>query len=209
MPTPTAYSALGRLAVALALGAGPLVGHAQEGGAAWSGEQEAMSYDFLLAISEPADFDPAEDVSAELPIERDIQGASQSAAERLAASERPADVASETRGGAVKLGAVDYTVAIRLAEGFAEAALLDEIAGSHIEVILPPVDLPMVDLVSGATMYRLLGDDAGAAVWYARLTEVSDDPLNYFFYARALRALGHDDLADDYAARYAAARKRS
>ena len=192
------------LAAALLLGVGASAG-AQDRGADPAGEVEAMSYDFLLAISEPEDYIPGpEDDEDATP---DVGAV---ALEKYAEDTgEQADVESAAGVREASFGAVDYTVAIRVATGFAEAAILDEIAETHIEVILPPVDLPMVDLAGGATMYRLLGDDAAAAIWYARLVEVSDDPINYFFYARALRALGHDELADEYSARYVEAQRRS
>lgn len=164
-----------------------------------------MSYDFLLAISEPEDFYP--DAQPDPDAAPDVGAV---ALEKYAEAPPASGVSGAgTAVREVQLGAVDYTVAVRVASGFAEAAILDEIAETNVDVILPPVDLPMVDLAGGATMYRLLGDDAAAAVWYARLVEVSDDPINYFFYARALRALGHDELAEEYTARYVGSRERS
>ena len=218
-PHPTVCRLLAALAVALAW-AGPA--RAQDDTEA-AGAVEAMSYDFLLAISEPEDFDAESDPDAAPDVGavalRQLGAAAEGpAGSAPAAVPAPADVPAVAATTApptpasrrdVALGAVDYQVAIRVAEGFDEAVILDEIADANVEVIVPPVDLPMVDLASGATMYRLLGDDAAAAIWYARLVEVSDDPINYFFYARALRTLGHDDLADEYTARYAEARRRT
>lgn len=162
---------------------------------------DALDYDFLLSISEPAEYyqdaSPGDgEVLSRAEIERRGYAARVTAQPGLRAADRD--------GGK---GSAGYAVAVRLAPGFAEALTVDEIANEHAGAVPPPVELSMVDLAGGAIMYRLLGDDAAAAVWYARLVEVSDDPINYFFYARALRALGYEELAGKYAARYAEARR--
>lgn len=199
-PRPTVRRLLAAFAVTLAWAG---AARAQDDPEA-DGAIEAMSYDFLLAITEPEAFGPDAESDPDAAPDVGAVALRQLGAAAAAAASAPATASKRD----VALGAVDYRVAVRVAVGFDEAVILDEIAEANVDVIVPPVDLSMVDLAGGATMYRLLGDDAAAALWYARLVEVSDDPINYFFYACALRALGHDDLADEYTALYAAARRK-
>ena len=87
------------------------------------------------------------------------------------------------------------------------APLQAEIDFSHplpelAEQVADPFSLTVTEHLQLATAFRLRGDDVQAVPHYARVVQLSKQPVHAFFYAQSLRATGQDLLADLYDTRY-------
>ncbi|GIV31446.1 MAG: hypothetical protein KatS3mg029_0797 [Saprospiraceae bacterium] len=77
---------------------------------------------------------------------------------------------------------------------------------AYYEAIEKFLERPVQDLATMerlAHAYRLNHDTRNAEIWYARIVEQTDDPLNYLYYAQMLECNGNHAAARQWLERYA------